>query len=61
MHEGGYAHRVMRPGNIMPLLRAIRWMVIDIGCIARVGENGPLACTLTYAAPAVGQPRMQEK
>jgi len=30
-----------------------RWTVIDIGCVARVGEEAPLSFTLAYAAPEV--------
>ena len=53
MHEGGYVHRDIKPGNIILLPRANRWTVIDFGCVASVGASAPLAYTATYAAPEV--------
>ena len=53
MHEAGYVHRDLKPGNVMWLPRENRWTVIDFGCAARTGHRAALAFTLTYAAPEV--------
>eukprot|EP00892_Ulva_mutabilis_P000965 jgi/Ulvmu1/1086/UM106_0002.1 len=53
MHEAGYAHRDVKPANIMWLPRQNRWTVIDFGCVARIGAPAPLSFTLAYAAPEV--------
>ena len=53
MHDAGYAHRDLKPPNVMWLPRENRWTVIDFGCSARIGESAPLSFTLAYAAPEV--------
>eukprot|EP00892_Ulva_mutabilis_P011411 jgi/Ulvmu1/8642/UM046_0047.1 len=53
MHAAGYAHRDLKPPNVMWLPRENRWTVIDFGCAARIGETAPLSFTLAYAAPEV--------
>ena len=32
LHEAGYAHRDLKPGNIMWLPSQNRWTLIDFGC-----------------------------
>ncbi|NJR42368.1 MAG: protein kinase [Akkermansiaceae bacterium] len=53
MHEAGYAHRDLKPANVMWLPRENQWTLIDFGCAAAIGEEGPLSFTLAYAAPEV--------
>ena len=55
MHDAGYVHRDIKPGNMMLLQRENRWTVIDFGCAARSGEVAPLAYTLAYAPPEVAK------
>jgi len=53
MHRGGYAHRDLKPGNIMWLPRESQWSLIDFGAAAEIGRPVPLNFTLPYAAPEV--------
>lgn len=53
MHEAGYAHRDVKPANVVWMPFENRWSVIDFGCAARIGSRAPLTFSLTYAAPEV--------
>ena len=53
MHEAEYAHRDLKPANVMWLPRENQWTLIDFGCAAEIGREGPLSFTLAYAAPEV--------
>ena len=53
MHEAGYVHRDLKPANVMWLPRENRWIVIDFGCVARIGDVVPLSFSLAYASPEV--------
>ena len=37
LHEFGYAHRDIKPGNILRRPRQHDWTLIDFGCCARIG------------------------
>lgn len=53
MHEAGYAHRDLKPGNVMWLPSKNRWALIDFGCAAQIGSSAGVACTVAYAAPEI--------
>ena len=53
LHEVGYVHRDLKPGNVMWLPRENRWTIIDFGCVAETGASAKLGFTLTYGAPEV--------
>ncbi|NJR42310.1 MAG: protein kinase [Akkermansiaceae bacterium] len=51
LHKEGYAHRDLKPGNIMWQPRTYTWVLIDFGLTAKIGEKARLGCTPIYAAP----------
>lgn len=53
MHESGYVHMDLKPGNVILLPRCNKWTVIDFGCSAKIGTHAPLAFTATYCPPEV--------
>lgn len=55
LHRTGWAHRDLKPGNIMLLPKKLKWVLIDFGISARIGEQTPPKCTPMYAAPETAQ------
>ena len=55
LHSAGYAHRDLKPGNVMWLPSQNRWTLIDFGCAARTGQVSGMGFSLAYAAPEVVQ------
>ena len=53
MHEAGYAHRDVKPANVVWLPSDGSWHIIDFGCASRIGSRAPVTFSLTYAAPEV--------
>ena len=51
LHAAGYAHRDVKPANVMWLPSQNRWTLIDFGCAAPLGTIANKAFTLAYAAP----------
>ena len=55
LHNAGFVHRDVKPGNIMFLLRRKVWTLIDFGCATRAGTDAAVSFSLHYAAPEVLQ------
>ena len=51
LHAAGFAHRDLKPGNIMWQPRTYTWVLIDFGLAATIGEQAAVGFTPTYAAP----------
>lgn len=53
MHDAGYAHRNIKPSNVVWLPHSEKWVTLDIATSARIGTRAALNVTLAYAAPEV--------
>jgi serine/threonine protein kinase len=53
MHSMGYAHRNIKPSNIVFLPRVNRWVTLDVSSAAPLGSDSVLNVALAYAAPEV--------
>eukprot|EP00892_Ulva_mutabilis_P004530 jgi/Ulvmu1/2449/UM136_0001.1 len=51
LHEAGWAHRDLKPGNVLRLPGQHSWTLMDFGCAARSGETVPLTFSPAYAPP----------
>lgn len=51
LHDAGFAHRDLKPGNLMWQQRTFNWVLIDFGLAAKLGEEARLGFTPPYAAP----------
>lgn len=51
LHNAGWAHRDLKPGNIMFVRRTMRWVLIDFGVCAPIGSQASVRGTIKYAAP----------
>jgi serine/threonine protein kinase len=61
LHQAGYVHRDLKPGNITQLPSQNRRTLIDFGCTARIGEDSRIGFSLKYAAPEVVRAHIQEE
>jgi eukaryotic-like serine/threonine-protein kinase len=59
LHQEGFVHRDLKPGNIMWQPRTYNWVLIDFGLVAGIQTNAPVGCTPGYAAPETAQALMQ--
>lgn len=51
MHEAGYAHRAIKPANIIWLPHENRWSMMDFACAASIGGRAAVIFSPTYASP----------
>eukprot|EP00892_Ulva_mutabilis_P005656 jgi/Ulvmu1/3462/UM016_0082.1 len=53
LHSCGYAHRDVKPGNILRRPNQHDWTLIDFGCTAQIGTIASLSYSLRYTPPEV--------
>lgn len=52
MHDAGYVHNNIKPGNLLWLPRQATWSAVDFSHACHIGTEAPAAVhTLAYAAP----------
>jgi serine/threonine protein kinase len=60
LHNAGYCHRDLKPGNVMWLPRRNRWTLIDFGCAAEVGKDAPMGYSLACVPCPHHHPYLQK-
>lgn len=53
LHEAGWVHGDLKPGNVLWLPRKQRWTLIDFALATHEGVETPVIFTPSYAAPEI--------
>ena len=61
LHEHGWVHRDLKPGNTIWLPSKNSWTLIDFGCASRTGQSAELSFSLWFAPPEVIQAYKADK
>lgn len=51
LHAAGYAHRDIRPANVLWMPLEHRWALVGFGHVARIDDVAPPTVRLPYAPP----------
>ena len=55
LHRASWAHRDLKPSNIMYMSTSKKWVLIDFGVSAPIGEEASVRGTAIYAAPELAE------